>query len=144
MKVAKSFLGIVLIISSYFLIQGFQNHKVDYTTSKKGVRLFQKYYKNYSYFIEGVGKVKINQASLKGKKLTTAYHYFSEGENRKGNSAHELQSDGSYKGTWKTTAGNGNTYQGTSQYKFNSDGTASGSWNSKGMPGAYEIRIDKN
>lgn len=140
----KLLVGIVVLISSLFLFQSFQNPFDNEKLNKKGVELFLKNHTNYSYFIEGVGAVKIDNATLKGKKLTTAYHYFSAGENRKGNSSHKLQDDGTYKGTWKTIATNGNSYQGTSQYKFNLDGTASGKWDWEGMPGNYEIRIDKN
>lgn len=143
MKITKSLIGTALICSSFFF-QSFQNRQEEKETNKEGVELFQKSCKNYSYFIEGLGTVKIDNAMLNGMRLTTTYHYFSEGENRKGNSSHKLQRDGTYKGTWESIADNGNSYQGTSWFKFNDDGTASGKWDWNGIPGIYEIRIDKN
>ncbi|WP_117884209.1 hypothetical protein [Aureibaculum luteum] len=142
--ITKSLVGAALIGSSLLFLFSFQKHQDVQKTYEKGVKLFQKNYENYSYYIEGVGNVKIDNVTLNDVSLTTDYHYFSEGENRKGNSFHKLQPDGSYKGTWKTTADNGNYYQGNSSYKFNEDGTAFGKWDWSGMPGIYEIRIDKN
>lgn len=136
-------LTIILLFSNSFFARSCEE-KQNNDDSKIGAKLFQKQHKDYSYFIEGVGKVIIDKVILVESELTTEYHYFAEGENRKGKSIHKLQSDGTYSGKWKTTADNGNHYEGTSWFKFNKDGSASGKWDWEGMPGNYEIRIDKN
>ena len=113
------------------------------TPTTKGENKFLNNLQQYAYYIEGVGAVNFKTATLKDGKLTTEYYYFSEGENRTGMSSHQLQENGKYVGNWKTTADNGNVYEGKSWLRFNKDGTASGEWTWKGMPGEYEIRIDK-
>lgn len=112
-------------------------------TDTVGANKFHKNLQQYAYYIEGAGVVNFTTTSLKNGKLTTEYYYFSEGENRTGISSHQLQKDGKYVGDWKTSADNGNVYEGKSWLKFNVDGTASGRWTWKGMPGDYEVRIDK-
>ena len=131
-----SLLGVLLSCNT-FSNSALQN------TNTIGANKFQKNLQQYVYYIEGVGVVNFKTANLKNGKLTTEYYYFSEGENRTGQSSHQLQNNGKYVGNWITTADNGNIYKGKSWIKFNLNGTASGRWTWKGMPSDYEIRIDK-
>ena len=112
-------------------------------SSTSGVLKFCENFDQYAYDGDGLDVINIKRAELQGSKLTIEYYYTAEGENRKGKSSHKLQSDGIYKGHWKTIADNGNTYEGESWFKFNSDGTASGNWTWDGVPGEFELAINK-
>jgi len=113
------------------------------STETMGTQLFVNNAKEYQYYFEGAGMVTINSAEQEDGELTSRYSYTSGSEERIGTNRFELQNDGTYNGKWKTTADNGNVYEGGVWLKFDADGTAAGKWTWDGMPGSYEIRIDK-
>jgi len=108
-----------------------------------GTTIFADNSKEYQYYFEGAGMVTINSVELKEGEIISKYSYTSRNEDRTGTNRLMLQGDGNYSGKWRTTANNGNIYEGNLWLKFNDDGTANGKWIWDGMPGDYEIRIDK-
>lgn len=99
-----------------------------------GAILYQKNYKQFTYYIETIGTVSIDNVALNDKKLTAIYSYKLGSEHRNVVSELNLDKDGIYKGTC-TTKVNGEILLAVNTWlTFNEDGTATGNWSWSGTP----------
>lgn len=110
-----------------------------------GAIAYQQNFKNYSYYIETIGTVSIDNVELKGGKLTAIYSYKSGNETRHVVSTLSLDKDNIYKGTC-TTKVNGNILFSVNTWlTFDADGTATGNWSWSGAPAKNDpiVKISK-
>lgn len=112
-----------------------KNSMIVKTESKtNGAILYQKNHKKYTYYIETIGTVSIDNVALNDKKLTAIYSYNLGNEHRNVVSELNLDKDGVYKGTC-TTKVNGKILLAVNTWlTFNEDGTAKGNWSWSGAP----------
>ena len=104
------------------------NMSVKTENKTNGAILYQKNHKNYTYYIETIGTVSIDNVELKDKKLTALYSYNLGGEHRNVVSELNLDKDGIYKGTCTTKVNGKIVIVVNTWLTFNQDGTAKGNW----------------
>lgn len=99
-----------------------------------GAMLYQKNYKQFTYYIETIGTVSIDNVELINGELTALYSYKLGNEVRNVVSVLKLDKDGIYKGTC-TTKVNGKVLLAVNTWlNFSENGTASGNWSWSGNP----------
>ena len=134
---------IVLIMCIGFALCSFQKSNSEMQKNSRlvkkenktnGAILYQKNYKKYTYYIETIGIVSIDNVELNDKKLTAIYSYEQSNEYRNVVSELHLDKDGIYKGTCTTKVNGKKLLAVNTWLTFSEDGTATGNWCWLGNP----------
>lgn len=107
--------------------------------------VYQQNFQKYNYFIETIGMVEIEKASLKNGKLINSYTYTQAGEVRHVESVLQQDKDGVFKGACTTTVNGKVKFAVNTWMTFAEDGTALGNWCWTGQPTSKDpiVKISK-
>ncbi len=118
----------------------------DHISEIDGAFVYQQGFRQFSYFIETIGTVSIDEVSLDGNVLTAIYSYRLGSETRNVVSRLVRDKDDIYKGTCTTTVGKHVLFAVNTWLIFKSDGTGQGNWSWSGAPSKTDpiVRISKS
>lgn len=110
------------------------NMLVQIKNKADGALRYQKDFDKFSYFIETIGTVSIDEVKFINNKLTAIYSYNQGSEVRNVVSALNQDNDGIYKGTCTTKVNGKVLFKVNTWLTFSENGTATGNWSWSSNP----------